>query len=492
MERASVPGMAVGRASMPAIRVAAGPGTGPAGAAPRVSQSPLRDDSRARRPALLGAGLLLALQIALSTPTLAQDAADAIDDTDAEFVVVRAARVITVSGDEIPDGVIVIVDGKIRSVGRDLEFPVNSTVIDASDLTVMPGLIGPFTRVGLPNYTRAGVHGDLAVADEYVPDEETLRLLREAGFTAVAFYPDGAGVPGRAMVTRTGGPEESRTLLSPGYLWVTNDKKTFRDALKKAQEEIEKVEKARKDFEEKQAKEKQQAEQQKKQGEQTGKPAEQEAPKPAPATQPATQPTTQPAFEPPKIDPAYQALADLIQKKEGVFALIDIRSASDLVHMWDVLEEFEIAHKFVIRAFVQSDLWRVMDQLAERKPAVVVQPYLNYVMWSAERIHVVRMLSEAGCEVSVTPFFDNAREFDVIRIRVADLVKDGWPRADALKSLTLYPARLLGLADRIGSIEKGRDADLLMLDGDPLDPFARVRKVMIAGEIVHDDGEDIR
>jgi len=432
---------------------------------------------------------LLAALLSLSNVARAQDDASEppADDTDSKFVVVKAARVITISGDEIPDGVIVIVDGKIRTVGRDLEYPVNSTVIDAADLTVMPGMISPYTRIGLPNYTRGGVHGDLAVADEYIPDEETLRRLREAGFTAVAYYPDGVGIPGRAMVTRTGGEADRRMLLSPAYLWVTNDKKTFRDALKKAQEEIEKVEKARKEFDEKLAKEKQQAEQQQKQGQQGGKPDEAK-----PTSQPASQPTSQPSFEPPKIDPAYQALVDLIQKKEGVFALLDVRSASDMVHAWDVLDDFDIAHKFIIRAFVQSDLFRVMDQIGEHKPAVIVQPYLNYVMWSAQRIHIVKMLSDAGCEVSVAPFFDNLREFDVTRIRIADLVRDGWPRAEALKSVTLHPARLLGVAERVGSIEKGRDADLLFLDGDPLDPFARVRKVMIAGEIVHSDGEDIR
>jgi imidazolonepropionase-like amidohydrolase len=68
---------------------------------------------------------------------------------------------------------------------------------------------------------------------------------------------------------------------------------------------------------------------------------------------------------------------------------------------------------------------------------------------------------------------------------VAELVREGWPREEALKALTLHPARLLGLEARLGSIEKGKDADLIFLDADPFDPTARVREVMIAGEIVH-------
>ena len=54
-----------------------------------------------------------------------------------------------------------------------------------------------------------------------------------------------------------------------------------------------------------------------------------------------------------------------------------------------------------------------------------------------------------------------------------------------MKALTLHPARPLGLEKRLGSIEKDKDADLIFLDADPLDPRARVREVMIGGEIVH-------
>jgi len=68
--------------------------------------------------------------------------------------------------------------------------------------------------------------------------------------------------------------------------------------------------------------------------------------------------------------------------------------------------------------------------------------------------------------------------------RIALLVREGWTRAEALKAVTLHPARLLGLDSRLGSIEKDKDADLIFLDADPLDPLARVREVMIAGEIV--------
>ena len=113
-------------------------------------------------------------------------------------------------------------------------------------------------------------------------------------------------------------------------------------------------------------------------------------------------------------------------------------------------------------------------------------PYLNRIPYSTERIHVVRALSRAGCEVSTIPTSDSALEHRRILERLAGLVRDGWSREAALQSVTLHPARLLGLEERLGSIEKGKDADLIFLDRDPLDPLARVREVMIAGEIVHE------
>ena len=108
--------------------------------------------------------------------------------------------------------------------------------------------------------------------------------------------------------------------------------------------------------------------------------------------------------------------------------------------------------------------------------------YLNrtYLPSRQETIEIVQLLLELAY-----PGYHG-------RQRLTDLVRDGWPREAALKSVTLHPARLLGIGERFGSIEKGKEADFVFLDGDPLDPFARVRKVMIAGEIIHTVEGDVK
>lgn len=426
-------------------------------------------------------GALAALLALASRPLHAADVGADSGSGDERFTVIKAGKIITVSGKDIDDGLIVIVNGKIRNVGRSLEYPGNAKVIDASDRVVMPGLINPHSRFRLPPTPRDGVQADKLMADEYFPHERDYEVLLDAGYTTIALTPLGPQLPGRALVTRTGGPDSQRVLRSPAYLKVAPDKKAFLDALDKAQKEIEKVEKARKEFDEKQKQAK-------------APPASQPAGPPgtAPATQPASAPASQPVFTPPPIESAYQPLVELIEKKEGAWALIELRGASDYLHFADVLKRFEIAHAFVCRNVGRSDLFYVAQQLSEKKAPIVLCPSVNQVPFSAERVHVVRELSLAGCEVSLAPLSDaDAEQARVLR-RTAELVRDGWPRGEALKALTLHPARLLGLDKRLGSIEKDKDADLIFLDQDPLRTTARVREVMIAGEIVRRVKEESR
>ncbi|RMF71835.1 MAG: hypothetical protein D6744_17440, partial [Planctomycetota bacterium] len=401
------------------------------------------------------------------------------------FTVVRAGRIIPVVGKEIEGGEIVISDGKIQNIGRGIEVPLNAKVIDARDQVVMPGLIQASSRFGMPWYRRSGVHADLRVADEFVATPLQFEGLLNAGFTTVALIPAGVGIPGRAMVIRTAGDDmESRTLVETSYIYISASKADLRDALSKAQAEIDKVDKARKEFEEKQ---KQAAA---KQNQSDTPPQTQPAngngkgEKP-PASQPASQPTSQPAFEPPKINPALQPLVDLLQKKEGVRALIVIDSASDYVQISEVLAEYEIAHDFRVRNGSQCDLHLVLDKLREAKPRMLFNARNHTIPYSVERNPLIRLVAQAGCEVSLLPRGDSASEAGVVLQRIAELVRNGWSRQEALKAVTIHPAKLLGVDKRVGSLEKEKDADLIFLDGDPFAAGTRVRRVMIAGETVH-------
>ncbi|MCK4438004.1 amidohydrolase family protein, partial [Candidatus Bathyarchaeota archaeon] len=71
-----------------------------------------------------------------------------------------------------------------------------------------------------------------------------------------------------------------------------------------------------------------------------------------------------------------------------------------------------------------------------------------------------------------------------LTINAALAMREGMPEEEALKAITINPAEILGVADRVGSIEVGKDADLRLLSGDPLDVMTKVQNVIIDGEIV--------
>jgi len=76
--------------------------------------------------------------------------------------------------------------------------------------------------------------------------------------------------------------------------------------------------------------------------------------------------------------------------------------------------------------------------------------------------------------------------------QAATAVKHRMDRTEALKSITLYPAQFIGVDDRLGSIEAGKEANLIFLTGDPLDAQTWVDQVMIGGEIVYERAKDER
>ena len=86
------------------------------------------------------------LLMGLAAATCVAGAASAQDADEEEFVVVKAGRVITMAGPELQDVDILLVDGKIRLVGKDLSYPRTAKVIDARREVIMPGMIHPRTR----------------------------------------------------------------------------------------------------------------------------------------------------------------------------------------------------------------------------------------------------------------------------------------------------------------------------------------------------------
>ncbi len=418
-------------------------------------------------------------------------------DEKEDFVVVKGARIITVSGDEIKTGTIVIKNGVIEAVGKNVEIPFPARIVDGSGLVVLPGLINPCTLAGNRAYNRGGVQAHMKVADEFDPDKETLDDLLKAGFTTLGFRPRGSGIPGTAMAARPlSACGSERVLNSSAFVFMeadspSRDKRLLKGAFDTAKKEIEKQEKAKKDWDEKQKKAaeeaKKKAEAEKKQAGQKGAKNDQPNPQPEKKDEKGKKDEKkEPAkFTPPPINPPYVPIVDLIRKKDGVRAFVAFGQASDYIHFEDGLKDYEFAHDYVLRNNRSDcDLPLVVEKLGKKEARVVVMPIVNFRPLTRNRFNLPKLLVEAGCKVSLRPSSDTVKAHTEFLRQVAVLVAAGLDRDAALRAMTLHPAEMLGISDRVGSIEKGREADLLFLSGDPFDLATRVEKVMVKGAVV--------
>jgi imidazolonepropionase-like amidohydrolase len=125
------------------------------------------------------------------------------------------------------------------------------------------------------------------------------------------------------------------------------------------------------------------------------------------------------------------------------------------------------------------------DELARRHVPVIVWPSPSAPggdEWERHDLGLAGELADEGVEVLIgSGGSDTSRE---LRLLAALAVSKGLDRDVALHAITLGPARAFDVADRLGSVERGKDADLLVIDGDPLDTTARIRFVISQGRVV--------
>ncbi len=106
------------------------------------------------------------------------------------------------------------------------------------------------------------------------------------------------------------------------------------------------------------------------------------------------------------------------------------------------------------------------------------------------RINVPYTLAKAGVKIACHPISDSVRGHEDFLRQMALLVKSGLDQDVAKRAITLHPAEMLGLDYRIGSIEKGKDANVLILSGAPLATDTRIDRIIIEGKTVYTANEE--
>jgi imidazolonepropionase-like amidohydrolase len=136
------------------------------------------------------------------------------------------------------------------------------------------------------------------------------------------------------------------------------------------------------------------------------------------------------------------------------------------------------------------DAWRVVDQLKGLKVPVILAPQVDRVPRTATRRLTQNVLIDAGVPVALVPDPSSGDEgLESLVFQLADLVRHGCREDQVLRAVTLTPAEILGIQGRCGSLEVGKDADILLFSGDPLVPTSALERVIIDGRTVYQRSE---
>jgi imidazolonepropionase-like amidohydrolase len=191
-----------------------------------------------------------------------------------------------------------------------------------------------------------------------------------------------------------------------------------------------------------------------------------------------------------EIDPRKQAIVDLLNIKLTAFIYCDI--AADVPKAIEIHE----THKFNTVLVLGPDCYKAAGLIAQKKLPVILPSQLT--IWETneetneEEMKIIPMIfNKAGVKFA---FQTDTSQYGsrYLWYQAATAVRYGMKREEALKSITLYPAQFIGVDDRLGSIQAGKEATFIFLTSDPLDAQAWVDKVMIAGEIVYEKEKDQR
>lgn len=174
--------------------------------------------------------------------------------------------------------------------------------------------------------------------------------------------------------------------------------------------------------------------------------------------------------------------------KDGKTPLIlNVNNAATILYVLEVHKEFNKVQLTIVAD--GDDIYQTFDQLKDAKASIILRSGLNVAPRSSDRINVPRMLETAGIPFGFSTSLDASLSAmpDTPLFPVSLLVKTGLSRNAALKALTLTPAKVLGVEKIHGSIEAGKKANLLFFDGDPFAPNSRVKQLIVEGDSVYED-----
>lgn len=380
---------------------------------------------------------------------------------------VKNACLYTITQGVIENGTVLMENGRIIAVGQDVTIPADAQVIDAAGQIVTPGLIDAHSHIGLfgepsipatadGNEKTGPIQASLFGIDSLNPADPAFPLVLAAGVTTVYTGPGSSNlIGGTGMVVKTVGRTVDEMVI-PGtegmkmalgenpkrnYSAVNKSPSTrmgnaavLRQALIDAQNYQQKLDRA----------------------EAEGKPG--------------------------TVDRnlGMEQLCKVLRRE--MKARMHCHRADDIITAIRIAEEFNL--DFVLEHATEG--YRVADILAGKQVPCVVGPLLmepaKHELWDV-RLSTPGVLAKAGVKVAIQ--MDGSSETKWLPLCAGIAVREGMEMAEALRAVTINSAEIIGVADRLGSIEVGKDADLAIWNGHPLNNFTTCQTVIVAGKVVH-------
>ncbi|MHC5020835.1 MAG: amidohydrolase family protein [Planctomycetota bacterium] len=379
-----------------------------------------------------------------------------------DALAIQAGRFLTVGAGDVRDGVLIAVDGRIRGVGPDLAPPAGAKVLKFPGAVVVPGFLDARSALGLRGPGGASASGgrpaELGELAEIDPAAAQRAL--QSGITALTLMAErGATL---AAVRKLHGPKPVVRDPAAVVLEVSGAPSAARSAIEGQFKRVRSYDRAVAAWEAFLAANG---------GKEPPPPA---APKPG-APPPPKRPRK------PTPDPVLDGFRAALRGEARL--VVAISDAAAVAPVLEVCAEQEppvvpvlMGGGAVATALVRDDARR-----AGRLRGVIVTPPLGMQLGGVER-DAAAVLAGAGIPVAfATAAAEGSRD---LRFLAAHALRDGLSPRDALRACSLTTARLLGVDDRLGSLEPGKDCDCVVLSDDPFAPATRVLAVIVGGTVV--------
>ncbi|MGH9750213.1 MAG: amidohydrolase family protein, partial [Candidatus Polarisedimenticolia bacterium] len=385
-------------------------------------------------------------------------------------ILIRNGTILTVTRGTLEGGDLLLRDGKIAAVGRGLQAPAGATVLDATGRYVMPGIVDTHSHMGVYPWPEVEANSDgneltdpitpwIRAIDSVWTEDPAFERARAGGVTTVQVIPGSGNLIGGEGVTLKlrpgadvgrmvleGAPRGIKMALgeNPKRVYGSRDKSPstrmgnmalFREAFAAARDYGAKRDAWR---------------------------AKKEADRGAP----------------PDRDLKMEALFDVLEGRVRVH--VHSYRKDEILRFLAIADEFG----FKVASFQHGlEAYKIAAELARRDIAVATfSNWWGYKVEAWDGIpHNAAILARAGVRVSIHS--DSGNLIQRLYTEAAVAARYGLSEEDALKAITINPASALGLAERIGSLETGKDADVAIFSRHPLDVYTLVETTIIDGTI---------